>query len=115
MRDIKPNAAKEAQLTLTISRAIAIRSAGESSKPRRRTRASSPVGIRVVQSRRARAPQPRGDDEGYAAGLAPRALLFATRSPVRGRKITQIHQKNTCRSHQSFAGRIMSSSALRSI
>ena len=97
----KAGAAKEAQLTLTISRAIAIRSAGGSSKPRRRTRASSPVGIRVVQSRRARAPQPRGDDEGCAAGLAPRALLFATRSPVRGRKITQIQQKTTCRSHQS--------------
>ena len=36
---------------------------------------------------------PRGDDEGCAAGLAPPALLFATRSPVRGRKITQIQQK----------------------
>ena len=44
--------------------------------------------------------QPRGDDEGCAAGPAPRALLFATRSPVRERKITQIQQKNTCRSHQ---------------
>ena len=46
-----------------------------------------------VPSRRARAPQPRGDDEGCAAGLAPRALLFATRSPVRGRKITRSSKK----------------------
>ena len=29
-----------------------------------------------------RAPQPRCDDEGCAAGLAPRALLFAARSPI---------------------------------
>ncbi len=48
---------------------------------------------RGVPSRRARAPQPRGGDEGCAAGPAPRALLFATRSPVRERKITQIQQK----------------------
>ena len=41
--DIKPNAAKEAQLTLTISRAIAIRSAGGSSKPKQLTLASSPA------------------------------------------------------------------------
>ena len=52
----------------------------------------------------ARAPQPRCDDEGCAAGLAPRALLFAARSPMRERKIAQIPQENTCRSHQSFAG-----------
>jgi hypothetical protein len=42
----------------------------------------------------------RCDNEGCAAGLAPRALLFASRSPVRERKIAQILQKNTCRSHQ---------------
>ena len=34
-------------------------------------------------------------------GLAPRALLFAARSPMRERKIAQIPQENTCRSHQS--------------
>ena len=70
--------------------------------------ASSPVGIRVVPSGCARAPQPRCDDEGCAAGLAPRALLFAARSPIRERKIAQIPQEphgsvswasmiNTCR------------------
>ena len=48
----------------------------------------------------ARAPQPRCDDEGCAAGPAPPALLFAPRSPMRERKIAQIPQKNTCRSHQ---------------
>ena len=42
--------------------------------------------IRVDPSRRAQAPQMRGDNEGCAAGLAPRALLFAARSPVRERK-----------------------------
>ena len=97
-------AAKEARPTRTISRAIAIRSADGLSKPRRPTRASSLVGIRVVPSGCARAPQTRCDDEGCAAGLAPRALLFAARSPMRERKIAQIPQENTCRSHQSFAG-----------
>ena len=53
------------------------------------------------QAGAARAPQPRCDDEGCAAGLAPRALLFAARSPMRERKIAQIPQENTCRSHQS--------------
>jgi hypothetical protein len=84
----RPRVAKEVRPTRTISRAIAIRSADGSSKPRRPTRASSPVGIRVVPSGCARAPQPRCDDEGCAAGLAPRALLFAARSPMRERKIT---------------------------
>src|ERR1700727_1995469 len=99
MRGTRPRVAKEAWPTRTISRAIAIRSADGSSKPRRPTRASSPVGTRVVPSGCARAPQPRCDDEGCAAGLAPRALLFAARSPMRARKITQISQENTCRSH----------------
>ena len=31
----------------------------------------------------AQAPQMRGDNEGCAAGLAPRALLFASPSPAR--------------------------------
>ena len=42
-RGIRPRVAKEARPTRTISRAIAIRSADGSSKPRRPTRASSPV------------------------------------------------------------------------
>jgi transposase len=62
------------------------------------------VGTRVVPSGCAQAPQPRCDDEGCAAGLAPHALLFAARSPMRERKITQIQQENTCRSHQWSAG-----------
>src|SRR5271165_4088065 len=74
-------------------RATATRSADGSSKPKRLTPASSLVGIRVVPSRCAQAPQPRCDDEGCAAGLAPHALLFAARSPMRERKITQIQQK----------------------
>ena len=49
-------------------------------------------------SRRAQEPQMRGDNEGCAAGLAPRALLFAARSPVREKKITSIPQESTCRS-----------------
>src|SRR3974390_54759 len=77
----------------TTSRAIAIRKGGGSSKPRRLMRASSPAGIRVDPSRRARAPQMRGDNEGCAAGLAPRALFFAARSPVRERKIASIPKK----------------------
>ena len=64
-------------------------------------RASSPAGIRVDPSRRAQAPQMRGDNECCAAGLAPRALLFAARSPVRERTIASISQESTCRSHQS--------------
>jgi hypothetical protein len=38
-----------------------------------------------------------------AAGLAAHALLFATRSPMRERKIAQIPKENTCRSHQYTA------------
>ena len=46
--------------------------------------------------RRARtAPQMRCDNEGCAAGLALRALLFASRSPVREIKISRIRQKST--------------------
>jgi hypothetical protein len=37
----------------------------------------------------------RGGNEGCAAGLAPRALLFASRSPVREIKISRIRQKST--------------------
>src|SRR4029077_8154641 len=54
--------------------------------------------------RRARAPQRRSDDKGCAAGLAPRALLFATRSPVRHSSLARIAEKSACRSHQWFAG-----------
>ena len=92
-RATRRRAARRGRPTPTISRAIAIRSGDGSSRPRRPTRASWPVGIRVGRSRRARAPQPRSDDKGCAAGLAPHALLFATRSPVRDRRIPQIPKK----------------------
>jgi transposase len=62
--------------------------------------ASLPAGTRVAPSGRAQAPQMRSDNEGCAAGLAPHALLFAARSPVRQRKIAQILPESTCRSHQ---------------
>lgn len=42
-----------------------------------------------------------GDDRGCAAGLPPHALLFATRSPARERRISQIGIESSCRSHQS--------------
>ena len=66
-----------------ISRAIAIRSADGSSKP---------DGLRALRLRLepawsqagAHGRGPRCDVEGRAAGLAPRALLFAARSPMRG-------------------------------
>jgi hypothetical protein len=40
------------------------------------------------------------DDRSCAAGLSPRTLLFATRSSVRDRRIAQIYQKGSCRSHR---------------
>ena len=46
-----------------------------------------------------RAPQTRSDHEGCAAGLAPHALLFATRSPVGSRKIARHHAKRAVQSH----------------
>ena len=94
-------AARRAPLTPTTSRATATRSGAGSSRPRRPTPASSPAGTRAGRSGCARAPQPRSDDEGCAAGLPPHALLFATRSPVRERSIPQIAAKSACRSHQS--------------
>jgi hypothetical protein len=78
-----PSVAKKVRLMPTISRVVAIRSAGGSSKLRPPTPASWPVGIPAGPNRRARAPQMRCDDEGCAAELAPHALLFASRSPVR--------------------------------
>lgn len=63
-----------------------------------------PLRLRMESSRPqkgcAQAPQPRRDDKGCAAGLSPHALLFATRSPMRKEKITQIRKVNSCRSHQ---------------
>ena len=64
--------------------------AGGSSKPRRPTRASWPVGILAGPNRRARAPQTRCDDEGCAAGLAPRASRPALR-----RAVTRAREKNS--------------------
>ena len=52
-----------------------------------------------TQALRRQAPQMRRDDEGCAAGLSPRALLFAARSPARERKIARIRQESICRSH----------------
>ena len=43
--------------------------------------------------RRARAPQMRNDDKGCAARISPHTLLFAARSLVRKRKISQIETK----------------------
>jgi hypothetical protein len=43
--------------------------------------------------RGARAPQRRSDYKGCGAGLAPRALFFATRSPVRDRRLSRSPKK----------------------
>src|SRR5262249_54428103 len=48
----------------------------------------------------ARAPQRRSVNEGSAAGLAPRVPLFATRSPMRLRRVSQIGEEISCRLHQ---------------
>ena len=43
----------------------------------------------------------RGDDKKAARqGFLPQTLLFATRSSVRNRRLSQIHPKSSCRSHQ---------------
>ena len=100
----KAERGQRAQPMPTTSRAIAIRSGDGSSRLRRPTPGSSPVGIQGGPRGCTQAPQLRGDDEGCAAGLSPHALLFAARSPVRGRKIPRIRQESTYQSHQWSKG-----------
>lgn len=42
--------------------------------------------------------------KGCSAGLPPLILLFATRSPMRNRRISQIRSKSSCRSHKWSMG-----------
>jgi len=82
------------------SKAIGKKSAAGSSRPKAPMLASLPAGTREVRRRRARMPQMRCDDKGCAAGHSPQIPLFATRSPMRNGRISQIHRKSSCRSHQ---------------
>ena len=97
-----PRAAKAAWPTRTISRAHRDQERRwvEQAGRRHSARFVSGWNPRGPEAGAHGAPQPRCDDEGCAAGLAPRALLFAARSPMGERKIAQIPQENTCRSHQ---------------
>jgi hypothetical protein len=99
-QDSSRRAAKKAPLTPTTSRVAETRSGGGWSRPKRLMPASSPDETLAAQKGCAQAPQPKRDDKGCASGLSPHALLFATRSPVRKEKITQIRKINSCRSHQ---------------
>ena len=79
----KPARGQKALPTPITSRATARRSGAGSSRPRRPMPASSPAGTRVDPRSYARAPQPRCDDKGCAAGLPPPPALrhAVTRAP----------------------------------
>ena len=82
-------AARKGPPTPTTSRATGRRSGAGSSRPRRPMPASSPAGTLARTRRCARAPQPRSDDKGCAAGLhltpcsSPRGHPCATRGYCR--------------------------------
>ena len=88
--------ARKALPTPITSRATASRSGAGSSRPRRPMPASSPAGTHVDPRSYARAPKPRCDDKGCAAGLPPHPLLFGL--PVRQGRMAR--KESSCRSHQ---------------
>ena len=98
------HAGRRAPRTPATSKAAGTRSGAGSSRPRRPMRASSPAGTHAGRNGCARAPQPRRDHKGGAAGLPPQTLLFATRPPVRQEKTAKIRNKGPCRSHQWSRG-----------
>jgi hypothetical protein len=99
---IRSDAASEAGPMTTISLTVAARSVPAVNRQRQRTSARPKAGEKPGQSD-PRAPQARSDDDRAARqGLAPRALLLATRSPVSDKKIRQLGRKGYSISSVSF-------------